>query len=346
MAYLIFVLYDSITNSVFDGQIAQPLLKRQKNNPEQKIIIISFEKKNVIDSCKAIINRYPSLTFRVLSKNYFITRRSLAPATKQLGTILKTYESYSLIARGPMAGYVCLQAVQKTQCNHLTIQARGLLAEEYRYAKKSTTNFFLKMAQLWRAQQFAALELAVYKKQNHKLPIAIEVVSKALEDYLITTYHADSTSIILACLDIPAKLMQRDIQEWRSSIRNKLGIAQSTTIYCYNGSLKPWQCPRETLTYFKQEQLKNKDSFLLILTQDKAEFEQLIFQEKLEKYCKIITLHHKDIYNYLAACDIGLVFREQSIVNWVSRPTKILEYQAVGLSIAHNNTIAMLCNNS
>jgi len=35
-----------------------------------------------------------------------------------------------------------------------------------------------------------------------------------------------------------------------------------------------------------------------------------------------------------------MLFREQTIVNWTSRPTKLLEYQAVGLEVVHNNTVA------
>jgi hypothetical protein len=50
------------------------------------------------------------------------------------------------------------------------------------------------------------------------------------------------------------------------------------------------------------------------------------------------------IYHYLAAADIGIIFRKPHIINWISRPTKILEYQAVGLKIIHNNTVAMLAD--
>jgi hypothetical protein len=51
---------------------------------------------------------------------------------------------------------------------------------------------------------------------------------------------------------------------------------------------------------------------------------------------------HGMIYRYLAACDIGLIFREPHLINWTSRPTKVLEYQAAGLEIVHNNTIDFL----
>ena len=56
----------------------------------------------------------------------------------------------------------------------------------------------------------------------------------------------------------------------------------------------------------------------------------------------ITTISHADIYRYLAAADAGIVLRESHPINWVSRPTKILEYQAAGLAIVHNNTIGYI----
>ena len=56
----------------------------------------------------------------------------------------------------------------------------------------------------------------------------------------------------------------------------------------------------------------------------------------------IKSVQHRMIYNYLAGCDFGLMFREKNIINWTARPTKLLEYQATGIPVIHNNTIALL----
>jgi len=60
----------------------------------------------------------------------------------------------------------------------------------------------------------------------------------------------------------------------------------------------------------------------------------------------LLSVKPNNLHKYLAACDVGLLFREKDIINWVSRPTKMLEYQSVGLKIEHNNTIAWLANQS
>ena len=80
------------------------------------------------------------------------------------------------------------------------------------------------------------------------------------------------------------------------------------------------------------------ESFLLILSQDKETFKVLLKDVSQNNY-KIISVPHVEVKKYLAACNYGLLFREKHIVNWVSRPTKALEYQAAKLEIIHNKTV-------
>ncbi len=84
-----------------------------------------------------------------------------------------------------------------------------------------------------------------------------------------------------------------------------------------------------------------------MLTQDTDYFAALCVKHVLPSHSyHIIFVPHHEIYHYLAAADAGIIFREAHIINWVSRPTKILEYQAVGLKIIHNNTVAMLADHT
>jgi hypothetical protein len=97
--------------------------------------------------------------------------------------------------------------------------------------------------------------------------------------------------------------------------------------------------------YFKQQQLSKPHALLLVLTPDAFIFKQLLAEENIPAaHYRICTVAHQQMYHYLAAADIGLLFREPHLLNWVSRPTKALEYRAVGLQIIHNNTIGFLAN--
>lgn len=338
---LIFVLYDGIDNSVFDGQVIEPLLKHKRQFPQKKIILISFER--TAPSAERIQKKIPAgITFIVLKKFPFFGTITLLPALLQLKKAIHTHTNYCLIARGPLAGYLCLKAIRFADCTQLTIQARGLLVEEYLYTHTATTPL-KKLWHKWRAQLYHTIERAAFAPQCTVVPVVIEAVSNALKEYLIQKYNCTANAITIAHHDLPPAFDATTIAQWRTATRTELCIAHNAYVYCYNGSVKPWQCPEQTIEFFKKELASNKNSFLLVLTMDTQQFKQLCIKHKLNaQHYTILCVKHNDIYRYLAACDVGTVFREKSILNWISRPTKILEYKAVGLTIAHNNTVAML----
>ena len=61
---------------------------------------------------------------------------------------------------------------------------------------------------------------------------------------------------------------------------------------------------------------------------------------------RVLHLAHQEIIPTLCAADYGILFRESHLMNWVSRPTKALEYEAAGLGIIHNDTVHFLLSQS
>ncbi len=337
---LIFVLYDGINNSVFQGQVLQPLIKKLKSEAADRVLVISFETAQLPSEQVAAINTaHPNLKLITLKKYPFIGKLSLLPAICSLKRILAEQPAYNLMARGPLAGFMCARAIHWKQCSSLTVQARGLLAEEYRYVTKDERNIFKRSINRLRAKLFMSLEIAAYANEK----IIIETVSPALKNYLITQCGARAKNIYIATHDLPPTFDLATIANWRHEMRTKLNIPTDSYVYCFNGSAKPWQCAPEVVTFFEKQYAKNKNSFLLVLTQDKNAFQTLCVQQTLpyNSYL-VLSIPHQDMYRHLSACDAGLIFREPSVVNWVSRPTKVLEYRAVGLQVIHNNTVAWL----
>ncbi|MFC1842548.1 hypothetical protein ACFLYU_02730 [Candidatus Dependentiae bacterium] len=368
---LIFVTYDGIKNSVFDGQVVKPLEQMQ-----QKTLIISFEKERIPHAhITQKLKNKNNIKIITLKRGPFLGRLALIPELFQLKKVLRKYDNYKLIARGPIAGWLCTKAMDTSQCNSFTIQARGLLAKELQYANRyantytkpnpklkhklkpkiiSKLRYFINKLRIW---QLRRLEKNVYKNiSNTRITrninnIYIEAVSNALKDYLVTTFGANPTNITIATHDIPETFSKKTVLKWRTQIQKKLQIPKNTKVYCYNGSVKPWQCPEQVIQYFanllthikKQNTCDRRDLFLLILTQNKKEFEKLLQDAGIPTSAYIVkTVDHCDIYKYLAACNYGIIFREKHIVNWVSRPTKVLEYRSVGLEIIHNDTVGFL----
>lgn len=316
------ILYDSIANSVFVSQVLAPLI-----NSGLRWHVISFESNQVT------IPEHPNITFTILPRTRYWCTWSLRKAVKAVRTLLADHTNYRIIARGPFAGYIALNAAT-TACTHITIQARGLVAQEYAYAHAHIF-FALRYARTWILQR---LEHAVYSTDSKK--VTIEAVSPALKSYLVDTFNAQEHMICLAQADIPPMLDKNLRASYKKAVRTSLGISDQTIVYCYNGSYKPWQCPQQTIAFFKQQLSIHKDSFLLILTPDIAPFTQYAKQIQLpESTYHICHVDQKKLYCYLAAADVGLLLREEHIINYVSRPTKALEYHVAGLCIMHSGTV-------
>jgi len=354
-------MYDGIQNSVFSSQVLEPLLARLTKDKSLEITLISFEKEEI--SVHELLQRIPAcdrLHLIIGKKLPFFGRWTLLFAAYQLKCILQRLSFDHILARGPLAGFITLWALEKNSKKlsqdfiddmpEVTIQARGLCAEEYRYEKHSRPkkklvgfkNPVQDLIYRFMYNSLKNIEFLVYNKANSE-NVTIEAVSPALKEYLIQIFHTQASHITIAQNDIPQKISPEQISLWRQEIREKLHIPEDFLVYTYCGSYKPWQCAPETVIYFSEQLKDNKKIFFLILSPDKNKFLEACEKQNIDKkYYTVLNLPARDVYKYLAVGDYGFLFREQDIVNWVSRPTKMLEYQAVGLKIIHNNTIAWL----
>lgn len=336
MNYTLCIIYDGIANSVFHSQVLMPFLKKIPKG--QRGLLISFERSQPHADLLASITRHKNIDLIILKKLPFIGSLSLRYAAYQLNNALSTYSIISTIARGPLAGWIAGHTKQ-LRTTKITIQARGLAAAEYEYTHKQESWFHR-----FRAWQYRSIERWTFGAFAPNALVTISCVSDTLKAYLVEHFQCPPAKIAVATDDIPKMITPARVASWRSELRASLGIAQDTYVYVYNGSAKPWQCPDETVSFFKRIYKRNEQTFLLILSQDTQQFLDLIEEVDLpENAYKVLNVAYEQVYHYLAAADAGIIFRESHPINWVSRPTKVLEYQAVGLKIIHNNTIGALC---
>lgn len=338
---LFFILYDGIEHSIFESQVLTPLLKRLAQNKKLFISLVSFER-NVVSPQKLshLSTLHPRLTVTTFKRGPFLGIWSLQNHASLLRKSFTYLKDYHVIARGPLAGLIATKALT-SHCKHFTLQARGLLAEEYRYTHRYVSSW-VRWIYWLRAYQLEYWEKKAYSN-SIKTNFSIEVVSTALQEYLIKHYHVGHQSFSLAQLDMPESLPLQKQKQDRTAIRKKLKIPDSAHVYVYNGSAHSWQCPTETILFFKSQLKDNSDSFLLLLTTQPKTFKRLCEKNKLpQKVHTILNISPSDVLSHLCAADTGLLFREKHIINWVSRPTKYLEYKAANLFIAHNKTIGLL----
>ena len=358
---LTFILYDGITNSIFISQVLQPILNLLKENNRIEITLVSFEKKRPSNkTLRELIPAHDRLHFVLCRRFPFFGKSSLRFAIYQLKNLFKIIGADKIIARGPLAGWAALQTMNQilkeknyknkykiNEKTKLITQARGLCAEEYRFATQyNKESFLVKKIRKSIYNQLNKIEKEAYKKDS-KLAFAktIESVSPALKEYLCTNFGAAKSKITIASRDLPQNINEKEIQKWRKITRDELNIKDNQPVYCYSGSYKSWQCIPEIIEYFCKQYNKNSKSFLLLLSPDKKELNNFLKNKKIPKTnYALLYVKPEDLYKYIAAGDVGLLFREKDIINWVSRPTKMLEYQAAGLKIVHNQTIAWLEN--
>jgi len=345
-APLFYIVYDAIDNATFRQQVIKPLLKKCKKNAEQKAYIIHFEQqKMLLAALNLLAPDEKNIEIITLKKLPYLGTLSLWYAAQQLKKVLKQYDYFQLIARGAHAGIICRYAHDNKRCTSFIIQAHELLAEQYAYAQADKQqNRFKKTLCALKIWQLKAIERKAYNNVQQTYPVTIEAISTALKEYLIATFDTERENIIVAAHeDNVDAIAQETCHEWKNATRKELKIDNDAIVYCYNGSLEPSQRPEMIIDFFKDAYNKNTNAFLLILTPYAQQFNALLQQNDIaqKNYC-VMSVNHDEIYRYMAAGDIGILFRTPHIVNWVSRPADALHYQAVNLAIAHNDTVAWL----
>lgn len=345
---LVFIIYDSIKNSVFAGQVLQPILRKMDENVNQKAYLISFEKEKITqEEISRYIPKKKNLIFIQLKRLPFLGKISLYYCVFQLKKQISQFKNeYLVISRGALAGWIFIRTIaieNKNLCISFTVQARGLLPEEYEYTHYQPRNSFFDWLNAFLKTELTKIEQEAYKPNYKFNNFKIESITIALEDHLVEKYKVSRDCITIASYDVPSPISEDKLLIWRHEIRKTLNILPDTHVYCYNGSLKIWQGADLVVEFFKKELSNRKDIFLLVLTQDKHEFESLLKANKIDtNYYKVLYVEHSEIYKFLAACDIGLIFRKPHIISWVSRPIKALEYKSAALKIIHNNTVKWL----
>lgn len=116
---------------------------------------------------------------------------------------------------------------------------------------------------------------------------------------------------------------------YRNEIRNKLNIGLEKKVFVYSGQMQKWQMAEETIKYYYKLSRTYKDTFLLVLTGQVEEFKELCAQYDIEYL--VMSVNYAEMPKYLDACDYGFCIRDNSIVNRVASPTKVLEYVARGI---------------
>jgi hypothetical protein len=165
-------------------------------------------------------------------------------------------------------------------------------------------------------------------------------VSNQLVEYWRENYNYTGTRHIVIPCTLDAKYFKKVIlfeQDHSSKIKKELGISESDIVLAYSGSAAPWQSFKLLEKLFLPILGSNPRIKILFLSKETIENKSL--QIKFPERVLIKWVKHRDVINYLAACDYGILLREQSYTNKVASPTKFAEYLFAGLPVLISNDL-------
>jgi len=216
-----------------------------------------------------------------------------------------------LHVRSEYLGYIVSKAINKSYDfqENLYIDIRGAIKEEIECSNMHKIKKSIKVKYIEKIFRYLI-------KKN----IFYNVVSNELKTYIKNKYLINNISIIpcIAGKNFSFNLKNRILR------RKELGLENDDILFIFSsGALNSWQNNDEVVDLFSKE---NK---LLMLGKKKYRNKNVI-----SKY-----VDFKDVSSYLSAADIGIILRNDSIVNKVASPIKFSEYVACGLPVITDGNV-------
>ena len=297
----------------------------------------------VTDTCKFLSEQF-GIRVRLIAfvsiRNYWKHRRAIKKEYKDTSVLpmfpgvknwKKNYILLSLrllfckekliIARGPFATLLALRLRKNGKAEKVCFDARGAYTAEFNEYNVSGD------AELNRSIK----EIEREALSNSDAQIA---VSYALTKYWKKDLGFDKQTFCVIPCTLNSMHAIRFTKKDRTHFRTQLGFAEDDIVLVYSGSQAPWQSLGSVATLLKRIMEKDKRIKLLFLTPELPGELKGMSERVIHKW-----VSPEQMPMLLAACDHGLLVRNDSITNSVSSPVKFAEYLKYGLKIIISNNI-------
>lgn len=326
-----YIVYREDNVMVFDSQVLEYLKKMRSKVEYIELIVFRHETNllhksileekilNYVDECTTYISA-PVLSALQLKVN----------ALRLKLHVQRKYNSgdVAVICRGDLAGYVGTKAFRGIMNSRLLLDNRGLPIEES----------IMSYGDQWihKLNRRAKAYAMNYAKDHCD---AYNFVTTKLREHDIATYGYRED---LPYTIIPTLFTNEHIDE---SELEKIRAAEQCTsedfIVTYIGSTAAWQETNNLPQIISKIYKKKRKTFFFILTDGTIEdFWEL--PAELQQRIVVKKVSHEKVKYYLALSDVGIVVRDNSIVNKVAAPTKIAEYVTSGVQLLYSGNIGIL----
>jgi glycosyltransferase involved in cell wall biosynthesis len=125
----------------------------------------------------------------------------------------------------------------------------------------------------------------------------------------------------------------------REHCRRALGL-DGKFVVAYNGSLSPWQMLPQTISVFRHIASIRSDAHFVAVTTNVGAMRNILQHEGVSTLdSTVLSVPHAEVPWRLAAADLGLLIRDDSLVNRVASPVKFAEYLSCGVPVVLTRSV-------
>lgn len=330
-----YVVYREDNVMVFDSQVLEYLQKLKKVSCIEDVELLLFRhqqnlkrKEQVENKIKKYVDKYK--TFFSLAPPLTMLQLKI-DALRLKRYVQKTYlksESVAVICRGDFATYIAAKAFSNMPNSRILYDNRGLPVEESLMAHPEGKIHAINRAIKRKSVLYAKDHCDMYN-----------FVTNPMREYDITEYNY-SQSIPYTIIPTLYRADELDKQEL-AFIKKREHYSEDDYIITYVGSAAIWQSTEQLIELIKAIDERYKKVRYFILTNgDMPGFDGL--PKNLKRRITIKSVIHQEMKYYLHISNVGIVIRDNNIVNRVAAPTKIAEYLTSGIKILYSGDIGIL----
>lgn len=248
------------------------------------------------------------------------TLNGLIAAFNEIAAYFKLYEKRFIWARNYFNCLIGVLIKMLQTGVFLHFDMLGLVPEEVLYYSDT---FIL-------ARTIKFFALRIIERINLKTANTTSVVSRRFKQHIVNRYHLDTQAIeITPCLYHEDQFYIDEAL--RDKFRRECQVSMDQKLLLYSGMLQKWQEPDLVFSFMRtiQDQDKKKQFRFMMLTFDWAKANHFVNKYDLQGVI-IRSANDEELNGFYNAADIGIAFRTNDMVSYVSSPVKIPEYLTTG----------------
>ncbi len=229
----------------------------------------------------------------------------------------------TIIARNVIATNMALRLRRFGLIKKVCFDGRGAIAAEWK-------EYDVKVVDQWK-KSIDKLERSAVIESDFRIAVTSQLVNYWKSNY----QYSASDHVVIPCTINSSFVKQNNIVD--SNEMSLLNLNENDIVFAYSGSTAGWQSFKTLETFISPLLTSSHHYKIIFLAQAEESIDQLKKQFPDQVMQKWVS--HNEVTKVLAACDYGILIREQSVTNQVASPTKFAEYLASGLPVVISDNL-------